>query len=215
MRASSLVVAIMLANVMAACSKAEPADDALTRDLDLALSNDGGNAVASQLERGVQPKAKSDAPAAPRHQHMASAARASIQPRATETAAVPEPITVSEELGEETILAADPSPEPIATSTAAAPEPEHQPARSGRGGGTFPIPVDIGVGRGGNGGIIIIRGGGSGDDACDERPGQGTIGGIGGTVMGGVIGTVLGGRNTGNTGAIPRLPSPGPIGRRF
>lgn len=220
MRTPSLFVAVSLAALVASCSKAESRADAnLDRDLDLALGK-SSNGVASQLEvNGVQ-KPKPQAPAAPHVSSTAMAMAHMKQESAPEKVAIPEPAAVAAGTGEATVNAkTTPAPEAASTtttpSTTQAPQPSSEPVRTGRGGGWYPIPTDIGVENPGRGPVIIIRGGGTGDDACDEtgehgRGGTGTIG------IGGIGGN--GGTHGGAGGGIlpPRGPSrPGPIGRRF
>lgn len=183
MHSPKLFVAVSLAGVLAACSKPQPhADAALARDLDLALST-GSGGVVSEAELGLKLIPKLRAPAAPSHARAVARLARSTAAVATEIA--PEPVEVKTQATEETVAVA-PEPEPAATQAAAPerqPAAEPQPTHTGHGGGSFPGTSDGGFRIPGIGGVVIIRGGGSGLDPCDEHHRGRGRGGIGGGIL--------------------------------
>lgn len=238
MRAPSLLIVVSLAAVAGACSRSAPHPDAkLDRELDLALDRATQPAmVVSKLELEGESAAKPPARTPP-GQAARSDARTPRRPAVHEHKLAGKPVPQPA-----TAVAPEPAPEPAAeapastdgTASTAAPQatdpapsdpdptPAPAPTHTGRGGGWFPQPTDagiprtdgtdgIGIGLPG-GGVIIIRGGGSGLDPCDRRGSHGgRPGGIGGVRIPGLPG---GGIRIGGGGAR-RGPRIGGIGGLF
>lgn len=215
MRTPSFLIAITLASVLSACSDTEPRAEAdPVRDLDLALSDANREGVATPLEVERAEKAKPPASTAPRRSHTADA----MAHRAHETPAVvvttPEPalLGAAPPIDGEVITAV--ADDPASTTAKGADDPESQTShpKAGPRGGWNPVPTGAGVERPGREPAIIIRGGGHGDDACDERD---VIGGVG--RPGGIAARPgLGGRTGGEGAMNPRGPTTrGPVGRTY
>ncbi|HET9984448.1 MAG TPA: hypothetical protein VFQ38_12700 [Longimicrobiales bacterium] len=207
MRTPSAVVAISVIGLVAACSRPKPAANAgFDADLDLALRDlDKPAAVASPLELAGEVKAQ---PRAASHSGTATPVRHHKKP----TMRKPAPKARVVEPEPQPKLAGLPAPAsaPPAAEPAPAPEPEPEPAdpapqdepRHGGGWGGWSGPTDVGTRMPGmpggvgiglpGGGVIILRGGHSGIDPCDEHDRRGR-GGIGGVMIPGMPGGRIGG----------------------
>lgn len=205
MRTPSAVVAISVIGLVAACSRPKPAAKAgFDADLDLALRDlDKPAAVASPLELAGEVKAQ---PRAASHSGTATP----VRHRKKATTRKPAPKPVSPVAGLEPKIAGVATSAPPAAEPAPAPEPEPVPAepapqdepRRGGGWGGWSGPTDVGTRMPGmpggvgiglpGGGVIIIRGGHSGIDPCDEHDRRGR-GGIGGVMIPGLPGGIGGG----------------------
>lgn len=230
MRTPSLLIAIPLAVLVSACSRSAPdsrADATLNRELDLAVDQAAKTEpVVSPLELAGETKAKTRA-AAPERRRASAAHRDPTTRAVRKSSPAPAPAPAQPQ-PEKAPVAAAPTPAsapvPVAAAPAPAPSPSKpdapgpsnaplpEPVHTGHGGGWFPEPTDMGVQRPGmpsgvgigipGGGVIVLRGGWSGIDPCDERHPHGGMGGIGGGIMGGGIGATR----------LPRVPGlPGRI----
>lgn len=171
----------------AGCSRGKPAE---SDQLDLVLG-DGGQRprVVSAIEIAGEAKAT---PVSVAQSGAVAPLHARRQARNRRPAPRPRPAPEAEH-----VPAPARAPQPT-IATAPAPEPSHEPApdpaptsapdpQPGHGRGDWPAPTGGGIHIPGIGGVIIIRGGHSGTDPCDEH---GRHGGIGGGIFPGLPGRI-------------------------
>ena len=181
MRTPSPLVVVAFIGLAAGCSRSKPV---ASDHLDLVLGDAGRREpVVSAIEMAGEAKTTPVAPArsgAVAMLHARKKARtrspAPRPKRAPEAEHVPVPAldpqpTIAAAPAPATPAAPAPAPDPAAPQT-----PDPQP---GHGRGDWPIPIGGGVRIPGiPGGVIIIRGGHSGMDPCDEHGRHGIGGGI-------------------------------------
>ena len=179
MRSPSSLVVVALIGLSAGCSRGKPVD---SNHFELVLDDAARRpAVVSALELGGEARTT---PAASARSGAVAPLHARRKARTRRTALTPKRAPEAEHAP---AIAAAPAPAtPVAPAPAprapTAPEPAAPPTadpQPGQGRGGWSAPADGGGVRipGIPGGVIIIRGGHSGMDPCDEH-GRGGLGGI-------------------------------------